>query len=321
MTALPKFSSRAFLAPMAGVSDPALRLLCKKMGAGLVVTELTSIHAIVAKEHEFTCLGKDITNFLEFSENERPLSVQLFGSDLLALNKSAQIIEPFFDVIDYNMGCPAPHITKQMAGAALLQNSTLTRKIFRTLVESVEKPVTVKMRTGLSENLSSFREIAQIAQDEGIQMITLHPRTVSQGFSGHSNWDFIRELKELVDVPVVGNGDILTPEDAKQMIDYTGCDYVMIGRAAMGNPYLFEQINDFLHTGKYNQYDLSHKLDVFLQYLEIALNYKIKFSNIRQQALHFTKGHAGSKKLRLKLMSAKTNSDIKSILQNSLCVA
>ena len=263
MSELPHFSSRAFLAPMAGVSDPALRLICKNMGAGLVITELTSIHAIIAKEKQLKTQMKNITEFLEFSEKERPLSVQLFGSDLIALEKATKIVEPFFDMIDYNMGCPAPHITKQMAGGALLQNSDLTRQIFRTMVNSTTRPVSLKMRIGVSDsNKLLFKEIAKIAEQEGIKMITLHPRTVSQGYSGHSDWNMIKKLKEIVEVPVVGNGDITTPEIAKSMIEQTGCDYVMIGRGAMGNPFIFEQINDYLKYGVYKNYnfliDLMH---------------------------------------------------------------
>ena len=149
---LPTFSSRAFLAPMAGVSDPALRLQCKKMGAGLVVTEFTNIHSIIAKEKQLKDHMKTIQEFIEFSDQERPLSIQLFGSDLLALEKAAKIVEPYFDIIDSNMGCPAPHITKQMAGGALLQNSSLTQEIFKTLVNSVKKPVSLKMRMGVNES-------------------------------------------------------------------------------------------------------------------------------------------------------------------------
>ena len=138
---------------MAGVSDPALRLLCKEMGAGLVVTELTSIHAIIAKEKQLKTQNLAISEFIEYSEKERPLSVQLFGSELHALQKASQIVSPCFDVIDYNMGCPAPHITQQMAGGALLQNLDLTKKILETLVKSTDKPVTLKMRAGVDENL------------------------------------------------------------------------------------------------------------------------------------------------------------------------
>ena len=212
MSELPYFSSKAFLAPMAGVSDPALRLICKKMGAGLVVTELTSVHAIVAKQKQLQSQMKDIREFIEFSEKERPLSVQLFGSDIIALEKAAKIVAPFFDVIDYNMGCPAPHITKQMAGGALLKNSSLTQEIFRTLVNTVKRPISLKMRIGVdASNKLLFQDITKIAEREGIKMITLHPRTVSQGYSGHSDWDMIKKLKQTVSVPIVGNGDITSP--------------------------------------------------------------------------------------------------------------
>lgn len=313
MTDLPKFPSRAFLAPMAGVSDVALRLLCKEMGAGLVVTELTSIHAIIAKEKQLTLNNKQISEFIEFSEKERPISVQLFGSDLDALQRAARIVEPFFDIIDYNMGCPAPHITQQMAGGALLQNIDLTRKIFRTLVSSVKKPVSLKMRAGV-ESAGLFKEIALVAQQEGIKMITLHARTVKQGYSGKSNWDLIRELKDLVDIPIVGNGDITNPELARQMMQQTNCDYVMVGRGAMGNPFLFKQINDYLSTGTYQHYQPKTRLEIFDKYIEYATRYKLRFSSIKQQAMRFTKGITDGAKLRPKIMLANTIDELKTIM-------
>ena len=302
---------------MAGVSDPALRLLCKEMGAGLVVTELTNIHAIVAKQRQLESEDRKIGDFIEFSQKERPLSVQLFGSELEALKKAAKIVEPFFDMIDYNMGCPAPHITQQMAGGALLQNEDLTRKIFRALVTSVQKPVTLKMRAGV-ENSIVFKNIAKIAQDEGVKMITLHARTVRQGYSGKSNWNLIKDLKEIVEIPVVKNGDITTPEHAKQMLEQTGCDYVMIGRGAMGNPFLFKQINDYLNTGTYQVCLPKHKLDIFCRYLDYAINYKIKFANIRQQAMRFTKGLVDGAKLRPKIMVTKTIDELKQTMVHAL---
>ena len=321
MSELPYFSSRAFLAPMAGVSDPALRLICKNMGAGLVVTELTSIHAIIAKEQQLKDQMKNITEFLEFSEKERPLSVQLFGSDLVALEKAAKIVAPFFDIIDYNMGCPAPHITKQMAGGALLQNSDLTRQIFRTMVNSTSSPVSLKMRIGVSDsNKLLFKEIAKIAEQEGIKMITLHPRTVSQGYSGHSDWSMIKKLKEIVEIPVVGNGDITTPEIAKSMIEQTGCDYVMIGRGAMGNPFIFEQINDYLKYGVYKNYNFSDRLEIFLDYVSETSKYKIKFVNIKEQAIRFTKGTVGGSILRKRLTATKDIDELKKILVQTVSV-
>lgn len=315
---LPKFSSRAFLAPMAGVSDPALRLQCKKMGAGLVVTEFTNIHSIIAKESQLKERMKTIQEFIEYSDDERPLSIQLFGSNLSALEKAAKIVEPYFDIIDYNMGCPAPHITQQMAGGALLQEVNLTQQIFSTLVNAVKKPVTLKIRSGVTDaSKFLFRDIAEIAEDEGIQMITLHPRTVSQGYSGIADWDLIKELKEISSIPIVGNGDIATPEDAKSMIDHTNCDYVMIGRAAMGNPFLFEQINDYLKTNSYKEYTFKDRLNSFFDYLHLTNQYKIKFANIKGQAMRFTKGMNGGSKLRSKITISKNIEELEKIMNDA----
>ena len=292
---------------MAGVSDPALRLQCKRMGAALVVTEFTSIHSIIAKASQLEQDSKTIREFIEFSGEERPLSVQLFGSDLAILKQAAQIVEPFFDMIDYNMGCPAPHITQQMAGGALLQEVDLTRQIFRTLVDAVKIPVTLKIRAGITiDTRRLFYDVAKVAEDEGIEMITLHPRTVSQGYSGRADWDLIKGLKEVSKIPIVGNGDITTPEDAKKMLDQTGCDYVMVGRGAMGNPFLFEQINDYLKTGTYKKYLAIDRLDSFLEYLNLTKNYSIEFGNIKSQAMRFTKGMVCGSKLR-SLISLSTN--------------
>ena len=319
---LPKFSSKAFLAPMAGVSDPALRLQCKQMGAGLVVTEFTNIHSIIAKEKQLKENMQTIQEFIEYSEQERPLSVQLFGSDLFALEKAAKIVEPYFDIIDYNMGCPAPHVTKQMAGGALLQEVNLTQQIFQTLVNAVKKPVTLKIRSGVTDaSKFLFREIAEIAEDEGIQMITLHPRTVHQGYSGNADWTMIKELKEISNIPIVGNGDIVTPEDAKIMIDKTNCDYVMIGRGAMGNPFLFEQINDYLKTNTYKEYSFHDKLDSFFNYLHLTNKYKIKFVNIKSQAMRFTKGMKGGSKLRSKITFSKNTEELEKIMTDAYLVS
>ena len=315
---LPKFSSKAFLAPMAGVSDPALRLQCKNFGAGLVVTEFTSIHGIVAKEKQLKEDKKTIQEFIEYSDKERPLSVQVFGSDLIALEKAAKIVEPYFDIIDYNMGCPAPHITQQMAGGALLQETNLTQKIFSTLVNAVKKPVTLKFRLGVSEaSKYLFKDVAEIAEDEGIQMITLHPRTVNQGYSGLADWQMIKELKEISNIPIVGNGDITTPEDAKKMLDETNCDYVMIGRGAMGNPFLFEQINDYLKTGSYKEYTLKDKIKAFSDYLQLSKQYKIKFANIKGQAMRFTKGLPKSSLIRSRITFTKNIEELEKIMNNS----
>ncbi len=311
MSKLPTFSSRVFLAPMAGVTDPALRLVCKELGAGLVIIPFTNVHAIVARK----MIDKDIGKFIEFSEKERPIAVQLFGSDLKMLEKAAKIVSPHFDIIDYNMGCPSPTVTEQMACSALLQQQELTRKIFRVLVKSSSKPVTVKMRSGIDKP-DKFETIAKIAEEEGLAMITLHPRTVKQGYSGKADWKFIKELKQLVNIPVCGNGDIQTPEDAKRMLDETGCDYIMIGRAAASNPFLFQQVNDYLQKRNYKAVSAKGKIKTFFKYLEYAENYpSIKLANIRFQAMNFSKGCKGSKALRGKLLAVKSVDAIKKLLE------
>lgn len=162
-----------------------------------------------------------------------------------------------------------------------------------------------------------FRDIAEIAEDEGIEMITLHPRTVKQGYSGSADWQLIKELKQVSNVPIVGNGDIITPEDAKAMLDETNCDYVMIGRGAMGNPFLFEQINDYLKTGSYNEYSFRDRLDSFFNYLHLTENYKIKFANIKSQAMRFTKGMRGGSKLRSKITTSTNTTELEKIMSDA----
>lgn len=320
---LPRFRGRAFLAPMAGVSDPALRLLCRRRGAGLVVTEFTSVHAIVARERELRERSRPITDFVEYSDEERPLSVQLFGSDTEALGRAAAIVAPHFDVIDYNMGCPAPHITRQMAGGALLQHEGLTRRILRTLVGAAGgRPVTLKVRAGVTdEGRRAFLRIARAAEDEGVAMITLHPRTVSQGYSGRSDWSLIAELKRAVGVPVVGNGDIGSPEDARDMIERTGCDYVMIGRGAMGNPFIFEQVNDLLSRGSYRAYGAADRIAAFFEYMEAAARFRIRLSSLRTQAMRFSRGMPGASRLRPLVAAARSAGEIESAMRGAAAEA
>lgn len=289
---------------MAGVSDPALRLICRELGAGLVVTEFISIHTVNAK-------ASDITKFVEFSPKERPLSIQLFGSDLEKLEQAIKIVEPHFDIIDYNMGCPAPHITKTMACSALLQHPDLTRKIFKTMINATKKPITVKIRAGVDKP-DQWKQIAKIAEEEGLSMITLHPRTVKQGYSGKADWNLIKELKQLVSIPVCGNGDIQTPEDAERMLKETGCDYVMIGRAAARNPFIFAEFNNYMKKGSYFPASPRNRMKTFLKYIDYSKRYPtIKLANIRMQAMNFSKGLKGSKQLRGKLLGVKDLDTIK----------
>ncbi len=308
MSKLPKFSSRAFLAPMAGITDPPFRLLCREAGAGLVVTEMKSIHAVVAQ-------GKEIRKLVGFSEKERPVAVQLFGSEIEVLKKAARIVSPHFDLVDYNMGCPASQINEQEAGAVLLKKPELAREIFRALVSSTCKPVSLKIRTGITKP-DCFLKIAKTAEEEGIKMITLHARTLKQGYSGKADWSQIKELKETVKIPVVGNGDVKTPEDAKRMLEETRCDYVMVGRAACGNPGLFTQINQYLKTGKYKDITTEERIKSFFRYLEYSKKWGIKFANIRMQAMHFTRGIKRGKELREKVGKAEDIGELRKILKS-----
>ena len=311
---LPKFKGKAFLAPMSGISDPAFRLLCKKRGASLVVTELTSVHAIIQKEKELAKDGKEINEFVEFSEKERPVSVQLFGNEIDKIVRAAEIVEPFFDIIDFNMGCPAPHITSQMAGAALLQEPEFNDKLFSKLSSAVNKPLTLKMRTGVSNNnCYLFKPIAKLAEDHGFSMVALHGRSVKQGYSGEADWSKIKELKELVNIPVVGNGDITSPELAKKMMQETGCDFVMIGRGARGNPDIFNQVNSYLKKGFYDKE--VDNISNFFTYMDYAKNFDIKFSSMKGQAMQFTKGLKGGSELRLKLGSASSKEELISLFE------
>lgn len=292
---------------MSGLSNAPLRIICKELGAGLVVTEFKNIHAVVA-------MSADIRKFIRYSEEERPIAVQLYGSDLGALKKAIKIVEPHFDIIDYNLGCPAGHVTQQMACSALLQHPDLTRKIFKTMREATTKPVTVKIRAG-ADKPDKWKIIAKIAEEEGLDMITFHPRTVKQGYSGKADWSLIKELKELVSIPVVGNGDIRTPEDAKRMLDETGCDYVMVGREAAKNPFIFTQINDYLAEGNYAELSPKKKIGCFFRYMKYAKRYPpIKVSNLKIQAMNFSKSCPGGKELRVKIIAVKEVAEIETLM-------
>lgn len=303
---LPKFKSKAFLAPMAGITDPAFRLLCKELGAGLTITELNSINSVIANKNR-------IKDLIQFDDKEVPRSVQIFGNNINLAIKSSKILEKHFDIIDINLGCPSPKITKQMAGAALLQKPEHVKKMFKSIVNNINIPVTVKIRSGIKDN-SCFLKIGEIAEENGIEMITLHARTLNQGYSGKANWNLIKELKEKVSIPVIGNGDINKPEDAIKMFKETKCDYVMIGRATMGNPFIFKQINDLIKKNKYNEINLKDKIKYFKKYLEYSKNFNIKFSDIKVHAMHYTKGIKDGAKLRNEMAKSKTINDINEIL-------
>ena len=239
-----KLENNLILAPMAGVTDLPFRVLCREEGCGLLYTEMVSAKAILYK-------NKNTKELLEVDPSERPIAVQLFGSDPQILGAMAHQIEDGpYDLIDLNMGCPVPKVAGNGGGSALMKNPKLVEEILSTMVRSVKKPVTVKFRKGFDDEHVNAVEIAKIAESCGVSAVAVHGRTREQYYSGTADWDIIRQVKEAVSIPVIGNGDIFTPQDAKRCLEETGCDGLMIGRGARGNPWIFKRTAHYLETGE-----------------------------------------------------------------------
>ena len=239
-----KLENNLILAPMAGVTDLPFRVLCREEGCGLLYTEMVSAKAILYK-------NKNTKELLEVDPSERPIAVQLFGSDPQILGAMAHQIEDGpYDLIDLNMGCPVPKVAGNGEGSALMKNPKLVEEILSTMVRSVKKPVTVKFRKGFDDEHVNAVEIAKIAESCGVSAVAVHGRTREQYYSGTADWDIIRQVKEAVSIPVIGNGDIFTPQDAKRCLEETGCDGLMIGRGARGNPWIFKRTAHYLETGE-----------------------------------------------------------------------
>ena len=239
-----KLENNLILAPMAGVTDLPFRVLCREEGCGLLYTEMVSAKAILYK-------NKNTKELLEVDPSERPIAVQLFGSDPQILGAMVHQIEDGpYDLIDLNMGCPVPKVAGNGEGSALMKNPKLVEEILSTMVKSVKKPVTVKFRKGFDDDHVNAVEIAKIAESCGVSAVAVHGRTREQYYSGTADWNIIRQVKEAVSIPVIGNGDIFTPQDAKRCLEETGCDGLMIGRGARGNPWIFKRTAHYLETGE-----------------------------------------------------------------------
>lgn len=236
--------NRLILAPMAGVTDQPYRLICREQGCALVVTEMVSAKAILYR-------NKNTKALLAVSEKERPAAVQLFGSDPEILGRiAAQVEEGPCDMIDLNLGCPVPKIVNNGEGSALMKDLKKAEKIFASVVKHTKKPVTVKFRKGFNDSQVNAVELARIAEGCGVSAVAVHGRTREQYYSGKADWEIIRQVKEAVRIPVIGNGDVFAPQDVKRMLEETGCDGVMIGRGAKGNPWIFSQSLHYLKTGQ-----------------------------------------------------------------------
>lgn len=287
----PKLKSPAVLSPMAGVTDVAFREISAKYGAGLTVTEFASSAAIVRG-------SKSTLDMIKKSPYENLAVVQIFGNNAEEVVSAAKIIQSDFDIIDINCGCPVWKVVRTGAGSALLQNTALIGKLISSLVDSVDKPVTVKIRSGVDDKHINAVEVAKIAESNGASAITVHGRTQSQGYSGKSDWNLIKKVKDSVSIPVIGNGDVFTPEEFRQKLEESGVDAIMLARGAMGNPFIFRQITEYLEKGEYTK---KSGIEQFFEYLEIAHKYNLSFSSLKTHAMDFTRGIANSSKLRNKI--------------------
>lgn len=313
-----EIKNNVVLAPMAGISNSAYRTIIKEMGCGLIYAEMVSDKAI-------TYGSKKTIDMLYMTDFERPISQQIFGSDKESFIKSAKYIYENMkpDIIDINMGCPVPKVAvRAQAGSALLKDPDKVYEIVKAVKEAVPCPVTVKIRSGWDENSINAVEIAKVIEKAGADAIAVHPRTRAQGYSGKANWNIIKEVKENVNIPVIGNGDILTCYDAKRMLDETGCDAIMIGRGVLGNPWLIKECIEYLEDKKEpKEVSVEEKINMIKYHIELLRKTKcdkLALLEIRSHASWYLKGIKNSSKLRTNICKAKNIEELLNLIEEFL---
>ena len=306
------------LAPMAGVTDLPFRLLCKEQGAGLLCMEMISAKAIQYN-------NKNTKALLEIHPEEEPVSLQLFGSDPEVISEIAKRIEELpFAILDINMGCPVPKIVRNGEGSALMNQPMLVHEIVSKTVKAIQKPVTVKIRKGFNDESINAVEIAKIIEDAGAAAVAVHGRTREQYYSGKADWDIIRQVKETVSIPVIGNGDVVSGESALAMMRETGCDGVMIGRGAQGNPWIFSELVEYEKTGVMPERPSNEELkEMMLRHARLQIQYKGEYLGIREMRKHvswYTTGLKNSAKLRGEINAVESYAELVELLENKLTV-